>query len=176
MARYVALLRGVNVGRDTKVAMADFKDVLAALGHTDVRTHLNSGNAVFTGPEAPTERIAAAIEGRLAAAVGRTVPVMVRTAAELRAIVEGNPLEVRDPARFAVAFLAEAPAPERLRALDPAEFAPEELRLGEKELYLYFPDGLGRAKLPAILDKRLGVPATLRNGNTVLKLLTLSED
>ncbi|GAA4621430.1 DUF1697 domain-containing protein [Actinoallomurus vinaceus] len=175
MVRYVALLRGVNVGRDTKVAMADFKDVLAGLGHTDVRTHLNSGNAVFTAPEAPAEEIAAAIEDGLAAALGRTVPVMVRTADELRAIVENNPLEVRDPAKFAVAFLAEPPDHERLRALDPAEFAPEELGLGEKDLYFYFPNGLGRAKLPPILARRLGLQATVRNWNTVTRLLELAE-
>lgn len=173
MARYAALLRGVNVGGNTKVAMADLRALLADLGYTDVRTHLNSGNAVFTGPEEPAERIAAAIGDRLTARLGREVPVVVRTAAELAAVVEGNPLEVRDPARFAVAFLAEAPDEERLRALKPAEFAPEQIELGESVLYLYFPNGLGRSTLVPTLEKRLGVSATVRNWNTVTKLLTL---
>ena len=175
MTRYAALLRGVNVGPNTKVAMADLRDLLAGLGYADVRTHLNSGNAVFTGPDEPGARIAAAIEERLTARLGREIPVVVRTAAELAATVEANPLEMRDPARLAVAFLADMPDPDRLRAIDPEEFAPEEVGLGERELYLYFPNGLGRSKLPMILEKRLGVPATLRNWNTVTKLLALAE-
>ncbi|GAA4606582.1 DUF1697 domain-containing protein [Actinoallomurus liliacearum] len=175
MARYAALLRGVNVTGNSRLAMADLRAWLAELGYTDVRTHLNSGNAVFTAPEEPTERIAAAIEDRLTARLGRAVPVVVRTAAELAAVVEGNPLEVRDPARSAVAFLAEPPAPERLRALKPAEFAPEEVGLGESVLYLYFPNGQGRSTLGPTLERRLGVPMTVRNWNTVTKLLTLTD-
>ncbi|MCO5994739.1 DUF1697 domain-containing protein [Actinoallomurus rhizosphaericola] len=175
MARYAALLRGINVTGNSRVAMADLRAWLADLGYTGVRTHLNSGNAVFTAPEEPAERIAAAIEGRLTARLGREVPVIVRTAAELAVVVAGNPLEIRDPARCAVAFLAEDPAPERLSALKPAEFAPEEVELGEKVLYLYFPNGQGRSTLGPTLERRLGVPMTVRNWNTVTRLLALTD-
>jgi uncharacterized protein (DUF1697 family) len=164
----------VNVTGNSKVAMADLRVWLADLGYTDVRTHLNSGNAVFTAPEEPAERIAAAIEDDLTARLGREIPVVVRTAAELAAVVEGNPLEVRDPAKLAVAFLAGVPASERLRALKPAEFAPDEVGLGESVLYLYFPHGQGRSTLVPTLEKRLGVPATVRNWNTVTKLRALT--
>src|SRR4051794_2079191 len=100
--RYVALLRGINVNPRTRVAMADLRAMLEKLGYTGVRTHLQSGNAVFTTDKRPPGQIAAAIEQRIADDLGMAVAVIVRTAGELRAVVEGNPLEVRDPAKFAV--------------------------------------------------------------------------
>ncbi|MEU6739970.1 DUF1697 domain-containing protein [Streptosporangium sandarakinum] len=174
--RYVALLRGINVNPATTVAMSDLRALLEGLGHTGVRTHLRSGNALFTPAEKRPERVAAAIERRITAELGMSVAVMVRTAAELRAVVEENPLQVRDPARFGVFFLAEAPDRKVLAALDPAEYAPEEMAVGRRELYVYFPDGLRRPKLPPLLEKRSNTQATMRNWNTVTKLLALAEE
>ncbi|GAA4563910.1 DUF1697 domain-containing protein [Planotetraspora kaengkrachanensis] len=174
--RYVALLRGINVNPRSQMAMADLRALLEGLGHTGVRTHLRSGNAVFTGDEAPRERVAATIEQRITEELGMEVAVVVRTAGELRAVVEENPLEVRDPAKFAVVFLAAEPDRRALEGIDPASYAPEEMRVGRRELYMYFPDGLGRPKLPPLLGKRSSAVATMRNWNTVTKLLALAED
>ncbi|GAB2613057.1 DUF1697 domain-containing protein [Streptomyces capparidis] len=168
--RCVALLRGVNVGGHRGVVMSELRALLTGLGHTDVRTHLQIGNAVFTAAAGPTDRIAAEIGGALGG-----VKVMVRTAAELRGVVERNPLPVRDPARLLVAFL-DAPVDRRaLRAVDLAAYAPEEVRAGERELYYHLPGGAGRARLPAAVERRLGVPVTARNWNTVVRLLEMAE-
>ncbi|MEU8194325.1 DUF1697 domain-containing protein [Microbispora amethystogenes] len=173
--RYVALLRGINVNPATAVAMADLKALLERLGHGNVRTHLRSGNALFTA-DGDSEPIAAAIERGLQEELGLSTTVILRTAEQLRGVVERNPLEVRDPARFAVVFLTRPPDREGLASIDPAVYAPEEMRVGKRELYVYFPDGLRRPKLPPLLEKQSAGPATMRNWNTVTRLLTLAED
>ncbi|WP_169952389.1 DUF1697 domain-containing protein [Microbispora sp. H11081] len=173
--RYVALLRGINVNPASAVAMADLKALLERLGYGNVRTHLRSGNALFTA-DGDAESIAAAIERGVEEELGVPAAVIVRTAGQLREVVERNPLEVRDPARFAVVFLARPPDREELESIDRAAYAPEEMRVGERELYVYFPDGLRRPRLPSLLEKRSAGPATMRNWNTVTRLLSLAEE
>ncbi|MFI1578017.1 DUF1697 domain-containing protein [Embleya sp. NPDC020630] len=175
VTKYVALLRGINVGGHRRVPMADLRRVLTELGFTEVRTLLQSGNAVFAAAERPTDELVARIEAGLAAEFGFAVDVMVRSDAEWRAVVAANPLEVRDPAKLAVAFLRARFDPAVLAGVDPADYAPEEFSAGGRELYMYFPDGLGKARLTPILSRRLGDGATVRNWNTVIKLLALLE-
>ncbi|MET7302466.1 DUF1697 domain-containing protein [Embleya sp. NPDC005575] len=175
MTRYVALLRGVNVGGHRRVPMADLRRVLTELGYAEVKTLLQSGNAVFEAAEQPTADLVAAIEAKLVGEFGFAVDVMVRSGAELRAVVAANPLEVSDPVRFAVAFLSPAADPAVLDAVDPDSYAPDLLRVGEHELYMYFPNGLGKARLSPILTRKLGDKATVRNWNTVTKLLAMVE-
>ncbi|MFF7243421.1 DUF1697 domain-containing protein [Embleya sp. NPDC008237] len=175
MTKYVALLRGINVGGHRRVPMADLRRVLTELGYTEVKTLLQSGNAVFEAAEQPTADLVAAIEAGLAGEFGFAVDVMVRSGAEMRAVVAANPLEVSDPAKCAVAFLSPAADPTELGRVDPAGYAPDELRLGDRELYMYFPDGLGKARLSPILARKLGNTATVRNWNTVTKLLAMVE-
>jgi uncharacterized protein (DUF1697 family) len=174
VTRYVALLRAVNLGSHKKIAMPELRSLLTGLGHTDVRTYLQSGNAVFTADEPRAERVAADIEERLAASLGLTTEVILRTADELREVIDRNPMEVGDPAKYTVLFLLERPAPDWLGGLDLGGFAPEEMRAGERELYFSLPNGIGRAKLPVALGRRLKVPATMRNWNTVTNLLSLA--
>lgn len=175
MTRYVALLRAVNLGSHKKVSMADLRELLAGLGYADVRTYLQSGNAVFTAPETRPERVAASVEERLAAELGLTTEVIMRTAEELQDVVERNPLEVDDPAKSTVWFLLKPPPQDWLTGLDLDRFAPEEMRAGEREIYLRLPNGIGRAKLPVALGRRLKTPATMRNWKTVTSLLSLAE-
>ncbi|GLY76656.1 DUF1697 domain-containing protein [Actinoallomurus iriomotensis] len=174
MTRYVALLRAVNLGSHKKISMADLRELLTGLGYGDVRTYLQSGNAIFTARETRTERVAAAIEERLAAGLGLTTEVILRTAEELQGVVEHNPLEVGDPAKSTVLFLLEPPPEDWLSGIDLGRFAPEEMRAGERELYYRLPNGIGRAKLPIALGRRLKTPATMRNWNTVTNLLSLA--
>jgi uncharacterized protein (DUF1697 family) len=174
MARYVALLRGINLGRNRRVAMADVRALLGGLGYTAVRTHLQSGNAVFTAGAAPQE-VAEAVEARIARDLDMSVAVVVRTAQEMRGVVEENPLEVREPAKFLVSFFAGPVRAERLADIDLAAYAPEELHVGGRELYMSLPDGIQKAKLPLLVEKRLPGEGTARNWNTVLKLRELVE-
>nr|WP_155999420.1 DUF1697 domain-containing protein [Streptomonospora sp. PA3] len=167
------MLRGINVGGRNKVRMADLRAVLGGLGYTDAATLLQSGNAAFTAAGTDPLSIGAAIRRAIETELGMDVAVMVRSAADLERVVAGVPFPVRDPAKCAVAFLDTPVDRERLAALDSAAYAPEELVPGERELYLYFPDGLGRAKLTPLLDRYLPGPATVRNWNTTTRLLEL---
>ncbi|MEU9891289.1 DUF1697 domain-containing protein [Sphaerisporangium sp. NPDC051011] len=173
--RYVALLRGININPRTRVAMADLRALLEELGYTGVRTHLQSGNALLTADGRSPEQVADEVGRRISEVLGISPAVIVRTVPELRAVVEENPLEVRDPVKFVVVFLAGAPDRAVLEGIDPAEYAPEEMAVGRRELYMYFPDGLRRPKLPPLLEKRSSAPATMRNWNTVTRLLELTE-
>ncbi len=94
MTRYVALLRGVNIGKAKRVPMAEFRKLLAALGHTDVATLLNSGNAVFRSKSGAPDRIASDIAAAISSKLQVEVPVIVKSAKEFAAIVAGNPFEV----------------------------------------------------------------------------------
>lgn len=175
---YVALLRGINVGGKAKVPMQTLRELLAAMGGTGIRTHLQSGNAVFTHEDTDPQRLADALQQALADELGLTITCMVRTAEDLRRVVAANPFDMTgvNGSRFLVVFLA-GPVPlDRLAAIDQAAYAPDEMRPGEREIYAHFPGSVRDSKLAARLtDRGLGIPATNRNWNTVVKLLELSD-
>lgn len=175
--RYVALLRGINVGGRARVPMQTLRELLAAMGGTAIRTHLQSGNAVFTHEDADPQRLAGALQQALADELGLTITCMVRTAEDLRRVVAANPFDMEgvDGSRFLVVFLS-GPVPlDRLAAIEQTDHAPDELRAGEREIYAHFPDTIRDSKLAARLtDRGLGMPATNRNWNTVTKLLELA--
>ena len=177
--RYVALLRGINVGKNNRVPMELLRDLLTGLGYTDVRTHLNSGNAVFgAARKQQPATVATKIEKALLDAVGRPIRVVVRTRDELAGVVERNPLEsvATDPARFLVAFLDKPVAASRLQDLDDSALLPERFHRDERELYLWLPTGIQNSELVKTLsDQRLGVTSTHRNWNTVTRLLELAD-
>jgi uncharacterized protein (DUF1697 family) len=172
MPRCVALLRAVNVGGRNKVPMGQLRALFEELGHTDVTTYIQSGNVVFTASRKVTE---ADLEAAMAEHFGFHVDVMVRTAAEMRAVVGRHPFPEVDVATVHVGFLASAPAAKVVAGLDVARFAPEEVTFSGREMYLHLPNGMGRAKLPTYLDRRLAVAWTARNWKTVLKLLELAD-
>jgi uncharacterized protein (DUF1697 family) len=177
--RCVALLRGINVGGHAKVPMAVLKELITGIGGTAVRTHLQSGNAVFGHAAPDPEALAADLERALDEELGLKVACLVRTAAELRRVVAANPFPMRDVdgSRFVVVFLSGPVPADRLAAIDPAAYAPDEFRPGEREIYAYFPRGLRDSKLAARLtDRGLGLTATSRNWNTVTRLLALAEE
>jgi len=173
MTTRAVLLRGVNVGRHHRISMPDFRRVLEGAGGTDVRTYVQSGNAVlsWTGRPASLER---AVADGLEAELGLRVPVTVRTAAELHAVVEGNPWagQELDPKRFQVAFLSGPVDPVRLAALDQEALLPERLAVGDRVLYLWHAEGVQRSRLARV---DLGdVEATSRNWTTVTALRELA--
>src|SRR2546423_7350632 len=136
MARQIALLRGVNVGGKKRVEMAKLRSVVEELGYTDVRTYVNSGNVVYTGPK----RSAKHVERALAEAFGFAVPVVLRTRDELAAVVEANPLRegATEPAKHAAVFGAEKPGV----TPDPQEFEPEPFVGRGREAFLSLPNGI----------------------------------
>lgn len=179
MARNVAFLRGVNVGGRGKFPMADFKRALESIGATAVKTHLNSGNAVFTSGKRP-DVLARELGRVIEAELGRAVDVVVRTAAQLRSVVDKDPFAgvADDGARYVVMFLAGTPNLAEVEAIAKRtdEFAPDEFVHQGTEFYVWCPNGLRDAKLPlALAHKRIGVAATARNWNTVKKMLALAE-
>lgn len=169
--RYVALLRGINVGGRTRVAMDDLRRLFADLGYGDVTTYIQSGNVLFDadGPAAP---VAAAIEEGIASELGLSVTVVLRSAAELDAVVDANPFagRVPDPSKLHVTFLAAEPA----GTVEVPPGVADELAVAGREVYLHCPGGYGRTKLDnGFFERGLGVPATTRTWTTVRKLRDL---
>lgn len=178
MTRWIALLRGVNVGGHRKVPMARLREVVADLGHRDVATYVQSGNVVFTGPDDGPAEVAAGLEEGLAGAFGFEVQVVLRTRDELAGVVGGDPLRdvATDPAKHLVVFLAREIGADRLAGLDPDDIAPEVLRVSGREIHLWCPGGLGRSPVGAALtERRLGVLFTARNWRTVQALLAMAD-
>ena len=174
VARYVALLRGINVGRNKRVAMADLRQLLTGLGYADIRTHLQSGNAVFEAAGQTAGKVAGDIERAILDRFGFEVKVLVRTRGELAAVVAANTLPTRDGAKLHVAFLDAAPAKASLAGVDPADYEPEQFQIGKRELYLGCANGVIESKiLKELSEKRLQRVMTARNWNTVNRLLEL---
>jgi uncharacterized protein (DUF1697 family) len=178
VAVHIALVRGINVGRNNRVPMATLREVIGELGYTDARTHLNSGNAVFTVPgRQQPATVAKKLEAALLDETGLKLRVVVRSRKELADVVAKNPFaaEANDPSRFLVAFLAEPVPVSRLRDIDADALAPERFHLARRELYLWLPGGLQNSPMMKVLtDQKLGVATTARNWNTVTKLLELA--
>jgi uncharacterized protein (DUF1697 family) len=170
------LLRGINVGGNNKVAMSDLKALLADLGYDDIKTILNSGNAVVATSDSPAKA-----ETRVSKAIASTldlkIEVMARTHKELAAVVKADPLgsRVTNPSHYAVAFLRSAPEKDALDAVDPEAYDPECWKLVGRELFIWYANGQAKTKLVGTFwEKQLKMAATARNWNTVLKLRDLT--
>jgi uncharacterized protein (DUF1697 family) len=165
----IALLRGVNVG-GRKVPMADLREVFEDLGHSKVRTYIQSGNVVFDA-KASGSSLRATLEKAIDRRFGLDVTVLLRTPAELAKIVKQNPY---GPDAY-VTFLDGLPDRKRVAALDPAPFAPDEFRVSGHQVYVCCPNGYGRTKINnTFFEKKLSTRATTRNWNTVETLLDWS--
>ena len=172
--RFVALLRGINVGRAHQLGMPRLTELLTGRGYGNVRTHLRSGNVVLDSDLTEPE-LAADLSGAIEQEFGFDVPVVVRTGAEIAAVVAGDPFATvaTDPARYLVTFLPEPPAAAAVDALPPADSG--EYLVRGRELYLWLPDGIANTPLAGWKwDRLLGVAGTGRNWNTVRKLAELS--
>ncbi|MET7818456.1 DUF1697 domain-containing protein [Micromonospora zamorensis] len=177
MTRYVALLRGVNVGT-TRLAMADLRRIVTDLGHEDVKTYLQSGNVAFGSTVRDAEKLAAGIERALADELALKVPVLVRSGRELAAVAGGNPYADRedDPTRLLVAFLATPPNKSTVDALTVPGGENVSFTVTGREVFLHFVDGgYGRSKFTnAYLEKKLGVVSTSRNWKSVRALAEMT--
>ncbi len=169
--RSIALLRGINLAAHKRMAMKDLVAVFEKCGCTDVTTYIQSGNVAFTAPVGGID--AAAIEARIAKRFGFEAPVVLRTAAELDAVIAANPYPKCDPERDRphVSFLADEPLAEHVALLDPQRSPGDSFTVLGREIYLLFPTGLANNKLTSqYFDSRLKTTGTARNWRTVLAL------
>jgi uncharacterized protein (DUF1697 family) len=169
--RFVCLLRGVNVGGRNAMAMSELRALVESLGHSDVSTFIQSGNVIFSAPADPG---AARLEAAIRARFELDVPVVLRTASELQRAVATNPFPAAEQAKLHVGFMARRPPAAALAGLDGGPFLPDEFVVQGKEVYLHLPSGMARTKLPAYLDRRLKLPITYRNRNTLARLCELA--
>jgi uncharacterized protein (DUF1697 family) len=182
---YVALLRGINVGGRNKVAMADLRDVVTSLGHSEVATYIQSGNIVFRAKKTGTSALAADLERAIDNELGVRPRVVVLSRDELAAVIGANPYpDEPNPKAVHAIFLADAPGSDTADRIAQVERRAakkggrDQVRLIGRTLYLHTPDGFGRSELAALLlradGKSIGAAATARNWATVTKLLELS--
>jgi len=174
---YVALLRGINVGGNNMLPMKDLAAMFTKAGANDVRTYIQSGNVVFRVEREVSGRIPIAVAKAIAARTQLRIPIVMRSAAELRRIVQNNPYVQRgvDTDELHVVFLAAEPGEAAARALDPKRSTTDEFIVRGADIYLHCPNGYGRSKLSnAYFDAKLATVSTVRNWRTVLKLLELS--
>ena len=175
MTTYIALLRGINVGKAKHIAMADLRALLEVLGHADVATVLNSGNVAFRSSKKTPAKIATEMPAAIAAQLKIDVPVIVKSAKELATIIDDNALAdvATDPARLLVAFVQEANALPALSTIAPHVVPPEQFLLGREAAYLHCARGILESKAGEALVGKAGKAATTRNWATVLKLQAL---
>ena len=170
----IAMLRGVNVGGNHKMPMAQLVSLCESLGFGQARTFIQSGNVVFEAADA--EKAARCLEAGIEREFGFRSPVIVRTAAELKKLVKRHPFPGQDGAKVQVTFLESDPGEavrESVRAIDTG---PEQITIEGREMVCHFPDGMGKTKLPfAKIERMLGCPVTTRNWNSVEKLLAMAE-
>ncbi|WP_405456309.1 DUF1697 domain-containing protein [Streptomyces sp. NBC_00101] len=178
---YALLLRGINVGGHRKVPMPQLRTLLSELGHSGVSTYLQSGNAVLTAASDDEDEVADGIARAVEKHFGFAVDCLVRSGAYLRAVVDACPFPAAEleGKQLHVTFFDGPVTGDRFAPVDPAAHLPEEFRLGDRALYLYAPDGLGRSGLATALARPAvtkGLVATSRNWNTVIKLVELTRD
>jgi uncharacterized protein (DUF1697 family) len=177
VARKIVLLRGINLGSRNRIAMAALRELLDGAGFEDVRTYLQSGNAVLSS-DASAERVARKCERLISESLGLDINVVVRTRDELADVVERNPLEkvARNPKRYQVSFLSAELDPDVMPKLEATAAAAERVVVIGREIYAWHPEGVARSKLWAMLaGPGLGVTATARNWTTVTKLLEIAD-
>ena len=176
----ISMLRGVNVGAHNRIKMDALRSLYESLDLEDPRTYVQSGNVIFRSRETNTAQLAAKIQPAIAKKFGFSPDVVVRTVEEMRRVIAANPFAGRkdvSPDKLLVTFLASEPAKEASASLKELSALPEEIHLKGKELYIYFPNGAGKSKLPwSRIDKLLKVTGTARNWNSVSKMLEMAEE
>ena len=177
MIIHIALLRAINVGGRNLVAMSDLRQLFADLGFPGAKSLLQSGNVVFESAQKADAEVERRLEKEIAERLGVAADFIVRSAKEWQKIVARNPFPKQakeDPGHLLVDFLKSAPSAESVRSLQSAIQGPEILRGDGKQLYIVYPDGVGRSKLTTtLIERKLGTRGTARNWNTVLKLAAM---
>lgn len=179
MTVFVALLRGINVGGNKSIRMAELKALLESLGLADVKTLLNSGNIVLAAKESDPAKLTKLLEDAVEKKFGFRPAIILRTAAELKKVLAANPfsnMAKKDPSHLLVMTLAKKAKAGAKVDLARVYSGPEEIEIKSENVYLTYPSGIGKSKLTnALLEKHVGV-GTARNWNTLTKLLVIAEE
>lgn len=169
MPTFVAFLRGINVGGNTMLPMKELAALCVDIGFQEVRTHINSGNVIFKSALSE-EKLKTNLTKALHEKTGRSIDVMIRNDLELRSILAGNPFPDANGSQVGVVLLTK-PVPKNLLD-DMVISGPEEVRLAHREIYIHYPNGMGRSKLKF---PSTGEAGTIRNINTIAKLVELTK-
>ncbi len=177
---HVALLRGINVGGNNRLRMSDLLALCTDAGYPDARAYIQSGNLLFRATPAAAADFPSLLTARIADRFGLRVPILVRTAAEIAAVVRDNPFPSHDDTpetMLHIVFLAQAPPASAVATLDPAAALPETFAVRGREIYLLRHRGVARSLLTnAYFDTKLATTSTVRNWRTVTTLHTMMTD
>lgn len=175
MPTHISLLRGINVGGNKKIRMAELKSLYESLGFSNVTTYVQSGNVVFDADSTDAVELITRIEAAIAERFGFDVTVLLRTADDLRRILDNNPFPDAEAKYLHVLFLSATPAPGAAAALNVPVADGEDWLLAGQEVYLHYPNGSGRSKMTgAFFERVLGVAGSARNWNSVNALYNLA--
>lgn len=176
----ISMLRGVNVGGHNKVEMGALRALYESLKFEDPRTYVQSGNVIFRSKENISPALAKKIQNAIEREFSCRPEVILRTADELRKAIAASPFPAGrglEPGKILVTFLNAEPGPEGHATLSKLKNHPEEIHLKGRELYIYFPNGAGRSKLPwSSVAEALKTQGTARNWNSVTKMLEIAEE
>jgi uncharacterized protein (DUF1697 family) len=174
----ISMLRAVNVGGHNTIPMAELRDLYESLRFGGVQTYVQSGNVIFSSRESDLDILERDIANAIERRFGSRIDVILRTASEMREVIRKNPFAARqgiEPNKLLVTFLARDPGREARDCVLAMKTEPDEIRFETRELYTYFPHGMGKSKLPvATIARLLKVPGTGRNWNSVTKMLEIA--
>jgi uncharacterized protein (DUF1697 family) len=180
MSTFVAMLRGINVGGQKRLRMQTFREIFEGLGFTNIRTYVQSGNVVFVSGEQDRSVLAKRIEAHIEQMCGYQVEVFIRQAQELKRILAGNPFlndRTEDPSKLHVTFLYQSPPEIAWSKLTSPGGTLDEFASSELAIYLFCPNGYAKTKLSnSFFERKLGMPVTTRNWNTVNALYKMTMD
>jgi uncharacterized protein (DUF1697 family) len=179
MAVLISMLRGVNLGPHNRIKMEDLRELYKSLQLRDPRTYVQSGNVIFRAKEKNEAMLAKKIQEGIGKKFGFRPEVIIRSAEELKQSLAANPFRIRrdvEPRKLLITFLSAEPPSEAQAVIRNLKIQREELHLLGRELFIYFPDGVGKSKLPwSSVEKLLKVTGTARNLNSVVKMLEIAE-
>lgn len=172
MIRCLALLRGINVGGKNIISMAELRAAMERAGFGDVTTYIQSGNVIFSAPSMVAD---ADVEQVITSTFGLKVAVVLRTQREFERALTNNPFASTDPKHQHIGFAAKPFPPAATELVDAQAFAPDRFAVHGREVYFDITHGMGTSKLVPAVQRKLKVPMTIRNLNTVNKLLSLMD-
>lgn len=176
----ISMLRGVNLGSHNRIKMDALRALYTSLKLEEVRTHVQSGNVIFRTKEKNLPALARKIQEGIGREFGFRPEVILRTASEMRHAIEASPFAARrnvEPGKILITFLASEPGSEVHASLGALKGYPEELHLKGREVYIYFPNGAGKSRLPwSSVEKLFKTTGTARNLNSVTKMLEIAEE
>ena len=178
MKKFVALLRGINVSGQKQIKMPELKSLFENIGFQNVATYIQSGKVIFSAKEKFNKKLEDKISSAIKSKLGFDVPVIVVTPEEIEYVIQNNPFfkKKKESERLYVTFLSENPLAENIKKLHAVDYSPEEYIIDGRYIYLFAPNGYGKAKLNNnLFENKLKVSGTTRNIKTIKALLELTE-